>query len=111
MEQLDIRNLLENIEEKVYHQEITSSSDVNKLINTEIAHAINLKYKKESSTETSVQSIPYATVDNYLDHLKALEQKLKKPANLSTQGAPVEERDINRRLLLILNRLKGYSRK
>ncbi|MCC9168374.1 hypothetical protein [Pontibacter harenae] len=111
MEQLDIRNLLGNIEQKVHLQEITSDKDVTKLINTEIANAINLKYKKENSTETALQNVSCTSVECYLDHLKAVEKKLKKPANISAQCMPVEERDINRRLLLILNRLKGYNRR
>jgi hypothetical protein len=112
---LDIRDLLVNIEKKVCQQEITSDADVTKLINTEIAKAINLKYKKENEAEGKVESalknVSCTTVECYLEHLKAVEQKLKAPRDLSAQCKAVEEREINRRLLLILNRLKGYSRK
>ncbi|AKD02468.1 hypothetical protein POKO110462_16715 [Pontibacter korlensis] len=112
MQVLDIRNLLENIERKVYQQEITTDDAVTKLINTEIAKAINLKTKKESEAEEDLlKNVSCTTLECYLDHLKAVEAKLKKPCNISAQCTPVEERDINRRLLLILNRLKGYSRK
>ncbi|TPE45162.1 hypothetical protein [Pontibacter mangrovi] len=111
MQVLDIRNLLENIERKVYQQEITTDADVTKLINTEIAKAINLKSKKENEAEVDLlKNVSCTTLECYLDHLKAVEAKLKKPCNISAQCNPVEERDINRRLLLILNRLKGYSR-
>ncbi|MHC2992250.1 hypothetical protein OB13_11860 [Pontibacter sp. HJ8] len=111
MEQLDIRKLLENIERKVYLQEITSGSDVTKLINTEIAKAINLNAKAISDhADQSLSTISCTTLECYLEHLKAVEAKLKKPYDITAQCAPVEEREINRRLLLILNRLKGYSR-
>ena len=108
MEQLDIRKLLENIEKKVYQQEITSSSDVTKLINTEITNAINLNTK--AASDSSLQSISCTTIECYLKHLKAVEAKLQKPCDITAQCKPVEERDINRRLLLILNRLKRYNR-
>ncbi|TXK36681.1 hypothetical protein FVR03_17255 [Pontibacter qinzhouensis] len=112
MKQLDIRNLLESIERKVYQQEITTDEAVTKLINSEIAHAINLKYKVESNhVPSTLQHVSCTTVECYLNHLKALEQKLQKPHDITAQCKPVEEREINRRLLLILNRLKGYSRK
>ncbi|WP_347157095.1 hypothetical protein [Pontibacter chitinilyticus] len=114
MKRLDIRSLLENIEQKVNQHEITTDADVTKLINAEIASAINLKYKNEK-TAGSHEAVPshasYTSLENYLGHLKAVEQKLQKPSNITAQGVPVEERDINRRLLLILNRIKGYSRK
>jgi hypothetical protein len=108
MEQLDIRKLLENIEKKVYQQEITSSSDVTKLINTEIANAINLNTK--AATDNSLQTISCTSIACYLEHLKAVEAKLQKPCDITAQCKPVEEREINRRLLLILNRLKRYNR-
>ena len=108
MEQLDIRKLLENIEKKVYQQEITSSSDVTKLINTEIANAINLNAK--AANGNSLQTISCTTIECYLEHLKAVEAKLQKPCDITAQCKPVEEREINRRLLLILNRLKRYNR-
>ena len=108
MEQLDIRKLLENIEKKVYQQEITSSSDVTKLINSEIANAINLNTK--AAADNSLQTISCTTIECYLEHLKAVEAKLQKPCDITAQCKPVEEREINRRLLLILNRLKRYSR-
>jgi hypothetical protein len=115
MEKLDIRILLESIEKKVYQQEITSDEDVTKLINAEIANAINLKYKKEESTDKETDSflknVSCTTLECYLEHLQAVEQKLKQPYDITAQCKPVEEREINRRLLLILNRLKGYSRK
>lgn len=111
MEILDIRNLLENIEKKVYLQEITTDADVNQMINREIAKAVNLKNASNSDIENKLQNVSCTTLECYLEHLKAVEQKLKKPNNLSAQCKPVEERDINRRLLLILNRLKGYSRR
>ncbi|WP_439880446.1 hypothetical protein ACSX1A_14965 [Pontibacter sp. MBLB2868] len=115
MKILDIRDLLENIEKKVSQQEITTDTDVTNLINTEIAKAINLKYKKEneadSKIESSLKNISCTTLECYLEHLKSVEQKLRKPCDISAQCNPVEERDINRRILLILNRLKGYSRK
>ncbi len=113
MEKLDIRTLLESIEKKVYQQEITSGEDVTKLINAEIANAINLKYRKDNDDDIDsfLRNIPCTTLDCYLQHLKAVEEKLKQPYALSAQCKPVEEREINRRLLLILNRLKGYSRK
>jgi len=111
MEQLDIQKLLGNIERKVYQQEITSDTDVTKLINLEIAKAINLKNGAGQAQETSFKNVSCTTLECYLDHLKAVEQKLKQPRNLSAQCTPVEEREINRRLLLILNRIKGYSRK
>jgi hypothetical protein len=110
MEQLDIRNLLENIEKKVYQQEITSSTDVTKLINTEIAKAINLNTKVASGADAMFQNISCTTIECYLEHLKAVEAKLQKPCDITAQCKPVEEREINRRLLLILNRLKRYSR-
>lgn len=111
MRLLDIRELLGNIEQKVYQQEITSDRDVTKFINQEIANAINLKYKKENDVEEdALKNVSCTTLECYLEHLKAVEAKLQKPANISAQCKPVEERDINRRLLLILNRLKGYSR-
>lgn len=108
MEQLDIRKLLENIEKKVYQQEITSSSDVTRLINTEIAKAINLNNR--AASDNSLQTISCTTIECYLEHLKAVEAKLQKPCDITAQCKPVEEREINRRLLLILNRLKRYSR-
>jgi hypothetical protein len=110
MELLDIRSLLENIEKRVYQQEITTNTDVNKLINAEIAKAINLKNGAASAQETSLKNVSCTTLECYLDHLKAVEQKLQQPCDISAQCTPVEEREINRRLLLILNRLKGYSR-
>ncbi|WP_299709174.1 hypothetical protein [uncultured Pontibacter sp.] len=111
MEQLDIRSLLENIEKKVYQQEITSSTDVTKLINTEITNAINLNSKVASDNNASkYQNISCTTIECYLEHLKAVEAKLQKPCDITAQCKPVEEREINRRLLLILNRLKRYSR-
>lgn len=112
MEVLDIRNLLENIEKKVCQQEITTDVAVTKLINTEIAKAINLKFKKEKKAEEDTfKNVSCSTVECYLEHLKNVEAKLKKPTHISAQCSPVEERDINRRLLLILNRIKGYSRR
>ncbi|ARS36606.1 hypothetical protein [Pontibacter actiniarum] len=112
MQALDIRDLLENIERKVYQQEITTDDAVTNYINTEIAKAINLKYKKENEAEEDLlKNVSCTTLECYLDHLKNVEAKLKQPCNLSAQCNPVEERDINRRLLLILNRLKGYSRR
>ncbi|WP_242929429.1 hypothetical protein [Pontibacter vulgaris] len=113
MEKLDIRTLLESIEKKVYQQEITSGEDVTKLINAEIANAINLKYKKDNGADIDsfLQNVPCTTLECYLEHLQAVEQKLKQPFDITAQCKPVEEREINRRLLLILNRLKGYSRK
>lgn len=112
MQALDIKNLLDNIERKVYQQEITTDDAVTKFINSEIAQAINLKYKKEHEVEEDMlKNVSCTTLECYLDHLKNVEAKLKQPSNLSAQCSPVEERDINRRLLLILNRLKGYGRK
>ncbi|GAB3822894.1 hypothetical protein [Pontibacter rugosus] len=112
MRLLDIRDLLGNIERKVSQQEITTDEDVTTYVNTEIAKAINLKYKKENKVEESaLKNISCTTLECYLDHLKDVEAKLKKPNNISAQCSPVEERDINRRLLLILNRLKSYKRK
>ncbi|WP_114782003.1 hypothetical protein [Botryobacter ruber] len=112
MEHLDIRKLLESIERKVYQQEITSDVAVTKLINAEIANAINLKYNAANATnDNALRHVSCTTVECYLDHLKALEQKLRKPCDITAQCKAVEEREINRRLLLILNRLKGYSRK
>lgn len=112
MRLLDIRDLLENIERKVYQQEITTDEDVTQYVNTEIAKAINLKYKAQTEVkDDALQTISCSTVECYLDHLKDVEAKLKKPNIISAQCNVVEERDINRRLLLILNRLKGYSRK
>jgi hypothetical protein len=114
MKQLDIRNLLENIERKVYQQEITTDADVTQMINTEIANAINLKYKAETDsikTDSVYKNISCTTLECYLEHLKAVEEKLKTPCDITAQCRPVEEREINRRLLLILNRLKGYGRK
>ncbi|QCR25181.1 hypothetical protein C1N53_19710 [Pontibacter sp. SGAir0037] len=112
MKQLDIRSLLENIEKKVSQQEITTDADVTKLINSEIAEAINLQYKKkENSTDTAYSNVSYTTLESYLQNLKTLEKKLQAPADITAQCTPVEEREINRRLLLILNRLKGYSRR
>ncbi|GAA4426580.1 hypothetical protein GCM10023188_08810 [Pontibacter saemangeumensis] len=112
MEVLDIRSLLENIERKVCQQEITTDADVTKLINTEIAKALNLKYKKEKETqEDALKHVSCTTVTCYLEHLKNVEEKLKMPTHISAQCSLVEEREINRRLLLILNRIKGYSRK
>ena len=112
MEVLDIRSLLENIERKVCQQEITTDEAVTKLINKEIAKAINLKYRKEQHVqEDALQNVSCTTVECYLKHLKNVEEKLKTPTHISAQCSLVEEREINRRLLLILNRLKGYSRK
>lgn len=112
MEVLDIRSLLENIERKVCQQEITTDVAVTKLINTEIAKAINLQYKKENGEQAdALRHVSCTTVACYLDHLKNVEEKLRKPTHISAQCPRVEEREINRRLLLILNRLKGYSRK
>ncbi|MCC9136470.1 hypothetical protein ACFSKU_06425 [Pontibacter silvestris] len=115
MKELDIRSLLENIERKVYQQEITTDADLTTMINTEINKAINLKYKQEKGTDydldSSLKNISCTTLECYLDHLKSVEKKLEKPHNITAQCTPVEEREINRRLLLILNRLKGYSRK
>ncbi|PRY07864.1 hypothetical protein CLV24_12254 [Pontibacter ummariensis] len=112
MELLDIRNLLENIERRVCQQEITTDTAITKLINTEIAKAINLMYQKEDIAGENVsEEVSSTTLESYLTHLKNVEAKLKKPSNISAQCTPVEERDINRRLLLILNRIKGYSRK
>jgi maleate cis-trans isomerase len=111
MEQLDIRSLLENIEKKVYQQEITSSTDVTKLINTEIAKAINLNTKVASNGADAIfKNVSCTTIECYLEHLKAVEAKLQKPCDITAQCKPVEEREINRRLLLILNRLKRYNR-
>lgn len=109
MELLDIKSLLGSIEKKVYQQEITTSTDVTKLINAEIAKAINIK-NAANSDESSLKNISCTTLECYLDHLKALELKLQAPSNLSAQCKQVEERDINRRILLILNRLKKYTR-
>ena len=53
----------------------------------------------------------FQLVYNQIDILKAVEKKLQKPCDITAQCKPVEEREINRKLLLILNRLKGYSRK
>lgn len=112
MRQLDIRNLLENIEKKVYLQEITTDTAISKLINKEIADAINLQFKKETRQDDAAYStISCTTLECYVNHLKAVEEKLKTPYAITAQCKPVEEREINRRLLLILNRLKGYSRK
>lgn len=109
MELLDIKNLLGSIEKKVYQQEITTSTDVTKLINAEIAKAINIK-NSAAAQESSLKNVSCTTLECYLEHLKSLEQKLQKPADISAQCKPVEEREINRRILLILNRLKRYSR-
>lgn len=112
MKQLDIRNLLENIERKVYQQEITTGADVTRMINNEIADAINLQYKTlTGKTDSAYNNISCTTLECYLSHLKAVEEKLKAPCDITAQCKPVEEREINRRLLLILNRLKGYNRK
>ncbi|WP_299826125.1 hypothetical protein [uncultured Pontibacter sp.] len=113
MKQLDIRYLLENIEQKVYQQEIKTDDDLTKMINVEISKAINLKYKTENgdSTDSTFKNVSCTTLECYLEHLKALEKKLQKPCDITAQCKPVEEREINRKLLLILNRLKGYSRK
>lgn len=112
MEVLDIRSLLENIERKVCQQEITTDEAVTKLINTEIAKAINLKYRKENEIqEDGLKNVSCTTVECYLEHLKNVEEKLRMPAHISAQCSLVEEREINRRLLLILNRIKGYSRR
>ena len=112
MKQLDIRYLLENIEQKVYQQEITTDADLTKMINVEISKAINLKYQTETdTTDSTLKNVSCTTLECYLEHLKAVEQKLKSPCDITAQCKPVEEREINRRLLLILNRLKGYSRK
>ncbi len=110
MELLDIKSLLGNIEKKVYQQEITTSTDVTKLINAEIAKAINLKNGIADTQKDSLKNVSCTTLECYLDHLKALEQKLQKPCDISAQCKPVEEREINRRILLILNRLKKYDR-
>lgn len=110
MEQLDIRSLLENIERKVYQQEITSSTDVTSLINTEIAKAINLNSKAADGTDPRFKNVSCTTIACYLEHLKAVDAKLKSPTDITAQCKPVEEREINRRLLLILNRLKRYNR-
>ena len=110
MEILDIKSLLGNIEKKVYQQEITTSTDVTKLINAEIAKAINIKNEAARAQADSLKNVSCTTLECYLEHLQAVEQKLQKPANISAQCKPVEEREINRRLLLILNRLKKYSR-
>ncbi len=110
MKKLDIRDLLENIERKVYQQEITTDSDLNKMINVEIAKAINLKYNTEAQSDASLKNVSCTTLECYLEHLKAVEQKLQKPCDITAQCKPVEEREINRKLLLILNRLKGYNR-
>jgi hypothetical protein len=112
MKKLDIRELLENIERKVYQQEITTDSDLNKMINVEIAKAINLKYNNEAdaNSDSSLKNVSCTTLECYLEHLKAVEQKLQKPCDITAQCKPVEEREINRKLLLILNRLKGYNR-
>lgn len=110
MEILDIQNLLGNIERKVYQQEITSDKDVTKLINSELAKAINLK-NGAAQEESAYKNVSCTSLECYMDHLKAVEQKLQKPYDLTAQCSPVEEREINRRLLLILNRIKGYSRK
>ena len=109
MELLDIKSLLGNIEKKVYQQEITTSTDVTTLINAEIAKAINLK-NASNADEAAFKNVSCTTLECYLDHLKALEQKLQAPSNLSAQCKQVEEREINRRILLILNRLKKYTR-
>lgn len=115
MRELDIRSLLENIEQKVYQQEITTDADVTKLINIEINIAINLKYKTEKEPDGNssfpLKNVSCATLECYLEHLKAVEKKLQQPRAITAQCKPVEEREINRRLLLILNRIKGYSRK
>ena len=113
MKKLDIRDLLENIERKVYQQEITTDADLTKMINVEIAKAVNLKYKAETNevNDAALMNASCTTVECYLEHLKAVEKKLQQPYNITAQCKPVEEREINRKLLLILNRLKGYSRK
>jgi hypothetical protein len=111
MEILDIQNLLGNIERKVYQQEITSSTDITNLVNSEIAKAINLKNSAGEEDESLYKNVSCTTVECYLDHLKAVEEKLKTPNDLTAQCTLVEEREINRRLMLILNRIKGYSRK
>ncbi|GAB3202571.1 hypothetical protein ABID22_002702 [Pontibacter aydingkolensis] len=112
MKQLDIRYLLENIERKVYQQEIMTDADLTKMINVEISKAINLKYKTETdTTDDTLKNVSCTTLECYLEHLKAVEKKLQKPCDITAQCKPVEEREINRKLLLILNRLKGYSRK
>ncbi|MBC5775905.1 hypothetical protein H8S95_17655 [Pontibacter sp. KCTC 32443] len=110
MELLDIKSLLGSIEKKVYQQEITTSTDVTKLINAEIAKAINIKNGAAGSDEATLKNVSCTTLECYLEHLQALEQKLQAPASLSAQCKPVEEREINRRILLILNRLKKYTR-
>ena len=109
MELLDIRSLLGNIEKKVSQQEITTSAEVTKLINAEITKAINIK-SAFTQNDDSLKNVSCTTLECYLAHLQALEQKLQKPTDISAQCKPVEERDINRRILLILNRLKKYSR-
>ena len=114
MKKLDIRDLLENIERKVYQQEITTDSDLNKMINVEIAKAINLKYSTEAdanaNNDSRLKNVSCTTLECYLEHLKAVEKKLQTPCDITAQCKPVEEREINRKLLLILNRLKGYNR-
>ncbi len=110
----NIRHLLDNIEQKVKLHEIKTDKDIQNLVTSEIHAAINLKYKKGNTSDKATvlsQRAPYTTLENYVNHLKALEQKLQQPYAISAQGQATEEREINRRLLLILNRLKGYSRK
>ncbi|MEJ8758531.1 hypothetical protein WG947_16070 [Pontibacter sp. H259] len=109
MDLLDIKSLLGSIEKKVYQQEITTSTDVTKLINAEIAKAINIK-NASNTDEATFKNVSCTTLECYLEHLQALEQKLQAPSNLSAQCKQVEEREINRRILLILNRLKRYTR-
>lgn len=111
MELLDIKSLLGNIEKKVYQQEITTSTDVTTLINAEIAKAINLQNGLANNTpDDALKNVSCTTLECYLDHLKSLEKKLQTPCDISAQCKPVEEREINRRILLILNRLKKYNR-
>ncbi|RAU81477.1 hypothetical protein [Pontibacter arcticus] len=110
MKNMDIKSLLDNIEKKVCQQEITSDSDVTRLINNEINSAINLKSNPDA-IDQYFKNANCTTLECYLQHLQALEEKLKAPSNITAQCKAVEERDINRRLLLILNRIKGFSRK
>ncbi len=110
MDLLDIKSLLENLEKKVYQQEITTSEAINNLVNAEIVKAINLKNGTADTQSTAFKNVSCTTLECYLDHLKTLERKLQQPCDISAQCKPVEEREINRRILLILNRLKGYSR-
>ncbi|MDX5347374.1 MAG: hypothetical protein LPJ89_09175 [Hymenobacteraceae bacterium] len=105
-----IRNLLVTLERKVNEKEVITDEQVKEVLTAEIAKAYLYKTKiqKKNADEADINFalLSAEQIDAYLESLKKLEEKINEPSTITAQCKPVEEREINRKLLLILNRLQ-----